>query len=73
MLERFNIDKAKPVTTSGHLKLSKDLSAKINEERKDIENVPYSSAIKSYGGTRLDIAHAMGVVRRFMPNLKKEH
>ena len=42
-----------------------------------MENVPYASAIRSLmhamAGTRPDIAHAMGVVIRFMENPGREH
>ena len=42
-----------------------------------MSKVPYSSVIGilvyAMVCTRLDIAHAMGVVRRYMNNLGKEH
>ncbi|RVW61459.1 Retrovirus-related Pol polyprotein from transposon TNT 1-94 [Vitis vinifera] len=63
---------AKPVSTplGSHFKLSKEQSPKTEEERDHMSKVPYASAIGSlmYAMvcTRPDIAHAVGVVSRFM-------
>ena len=79
VLNRFNMNKAKPVSTplGSHFKLSKEQSQKIEEERDHMSKVPYASAIGSlmYAMvcTRPDIAHAMGGVSRFMSRLGKQH
>jgi len=50
---------------------------KTQEEEKDMSCVPYASVVGSlmYAMvcTRLDIAHAMGVLSRFMSKPRKEH
>ena len=62
ILNRFNMNEVKPVSTplGSHFKLSKKKSLKTKEERDHISKVPYASTI----GSRLDIAHVMGVVSR---------
>ena len=62
VLSRFNMNEAKPMSTplGSHFKLSKKKSLKTKEERDHISKVPYASTI----GSRLDIAHVMGVVSR---------
>ncbi|RVX07254.1 Retrovirus-related Pol polyprotein from transposon TNT 1-94 [Vitis vinifera] len=78
-LSRFNMNEAKLVSTplGSHFKLSKEQSAKIEEERDHMSKVPYASAIGSlmYAMvcTRPDITHAMGVVSRFMSRPGKQH
>ena len=73
------MNEAKPVSTplGSHFKLSKEQSLKIEEKRDHMSKVPYASAIGSlmYAMvcTRLDIAHAVGVVSRFMIRLGKQH
>ena len=70
---------AKPVTTplAGHKKLSKKMCPTSREEKENMAKVPYSSVVGSlmYAMvcTRPDIAHAVGVVSRFIKNLGKEH
>ena len=72
VLNRFNMNEAKPVSTSlgSHFKLSKEQSPKTEEERDHISKVSYASTIGSlmYAMvcTRPNIAHAVGVVSRFM-------
>ena len=72
VLSRFNMNEAKPVSTllDSHFKLSKEQSPKIEEERDYMSKVPYVSVIGSlmYAMvcTRPDIAHAVGVVNKFM-------
>ena len=79
VLERFNIQDAKPVGTplAGHFKLSKEQCPKTEQERNQMSKVPYSSAVGSlmYAMvcTRPDIAHAVGAVSRFMSDPGKEH
>ena len=72
VLNRFNMNEAKPMSMplGNYFKLSKEQSPKTKEERDHISKVPYALAIDNlmYAMvcTRLDIAHAMGVVSRFM-------
>ncbi|KAG6733210.1 hypothetical protein I3842_01G215700 [Carya illinoinensis] len=78
VLSRFNMDKAKPVGTplGSHFRLSKNQS-QSEEEQGYMSKVPYASAIGSlmYAMvcTRPDIAHAVGVVSRYMSNPGKQH
>ena len=70
---------AKPVSTplASHFKLTKDMCPKTQEEIDYMSKVPYSSAVGSlmYAMVciRPDIAHAVGVVRRYMNDAGKEH
>ena len=70
---------AKPVSTpfSTHFKLSKEMCPKTQEDMDYMSKVPYASAVGSlmYAMvcTRPDIAHAVGVVSRYMNNPGKEH
>jgi len=69
----------KPVSIplASHFKLSKEVCPKTQEEMAYMSKVPYASTIGSlmYAMvcTRPDIAHAMGVVSKYMNNLGKEH
>ena len=73
------MDKAKPVSIplANHFKLSKRLCPSSKEEIEEMASVPYSSAVGSlmYAMvcTRPDIAHAVGVVSRFLSNPGKKH
>ena len=77
VLERFNMKSAKPVSTplASHLKLSKQMCLTTKEEKEGMAKIPYSSAVGSlmYAMvcTRPDIAHAIGVVSRFLEILEK--
>lgn len=79
VLERFNMHKSKPVSTplAGHFKLSSKLSPTSEKEMKEMEKIPYSSAVGSlmYAMicTRPDIAYAVGVVSRFLANPGEKH
>ena len=79
VLSKFNMNEAKPVRTplDSYFKLSKKQSSKTAEERDHISKVPYALAIGSlmYAMvcTRPDIAHAVGVVSRFMSRPGKQH
>jgi hypothetical protein len=79
VLERFRMQNTKQDSTplAIHLKLTKEMCPKTQEEIEYMSRVPYSSTIGSlmYAMvcTRPDIAHAVGVVRRYMNNLGKEH
>ena len=79
VLEKFNIKSAKPVTIplANHFKLSKKSGPSIDEEKKEMASIPYSSTVMSliYAMvcTRLDIVHAVVVVSRLLSNLSKDH
>jgi hypothetical protein len=79
ILERFRMNNEKPFSTplASHLKLTKEICPKTQEQIEYMFRVPYSSTVGrlmySMVCTRPDIAHAMGVVRRYMNNLGKEH
>jgi transposase InsO family protein len=79
VLRRFNMDKAKvvssPLTTN--FKLTEADCPSSKEDVEEMDRVPYASAVGSlmYAMvcTRPDIAHAVGVVSRFMSNPGKKH
>jgi hypothetical protein len=79
VLKRFSMSDAKPVGTplASHFRLSKEQSPRDDKERDYMEKVPYASAIGSlmYAMvcTRPDIAHAVGVVSRYMSNPGRQH
>ena len=79
VLDKFNMGKAKPVISplGSHLKLSSKQSPSSEKEKKEMRKVPYASVVGSLMYaivcTRLDIAHVVGVVSRFLSNLGKEH
>ena len=79
VIERFNMSMAKPVVSplAGHFKLSSKQFPTSENEKQKMKNVPYASAVGSlmYAMvcTRPDIAHAVGVVSRFLSNPGKEH
>ena len=79
VLERFRMQNAKPVSTplANHFKLTKEMCPKTHEEIEYMSRVPYSLAVGSlmYAMVcaRPDIAHAVGVLSRYMNNLGKEH
>uniref|UniRef100_A0A3Q7IFR9 Reverse transcriptase Ty1/copia-type domain-containing protein n=1 Tax=Solanum lycopersicum TaxID=4081 RepID=A0A3Q7IFR9_SOLLC len=62
---------------SKNFKLSTTQSPSTNEEKNEMSSIPYSSAVGSlmYAMicTRPDIAHVVGIVRRFLSNLLKKH
>jgi hypothetical protein len=79
VLERFRMKNAKLVSTplESHFKLTKEMCPKTQEEIEYMSRVPYSSTIGSLMYvmvcTRPNIAHAVGVVSRYMNNPGKEH
>lgn len=79
VLQRFSMENAKAVSTPlpGHLKLTKDMCPKTPEEETKMSKVPYALAVGSlmYAMvcTRPDIAHAVGVISRYMSNPGIEH
>ena len=79
IFQRFNIQDSKPVNVPIPIgvKLSAEQCPKAQEEEDDMYHVPYESAVGSlmYAMvcTRLDIAHAVGVLSRFMSNPGQEN
>ncbi|TQD95783.1 hypothetical protein C1H46_018622 [Malus baccata] len=79
VLERFNMKAAKSVSSSlaNHIKLSKKSCPKTYEEKEKMAVVPYFSAVRSIMYAMVctwpDIAHAVGVVSRFLSNPGKDH
>jgi hypothetical protein len=78
VLERFRMQNAKPISTplAIHVKLTKEMCPKTQEDTDYMSRVPYSSAVGSLMYvmvcTRPNIAHAVEFVSRFMNNLGKE-
>ena len=78
ILQCFSMENAKAVSTPlpSHLKLTKEMCPKTQEKEDKMSKVPYASAIGSlmYAMvcTRLDIAHTVGVISRYMshPGIK---
>jgi len=60
-----------------HFKLSSKQSPSIETEKLDMQRVPYAYAMESlmYAMvcTRLDIAHVVGTISRFLSNPSREH
>jgi hypothetical protein len=79
ILQRFNMQECKPVKVPipVGVKLSADQCPKTHEEEEDMSHVPYASAVGSlmYAMvcTRPYIAHAVGVLSRYMSKPGKEH
>eukprot|EP00253_Pinus_taeda_P003687 PITA_03687 len=79
VLKRFDMQNEKPVSIplACHFKLIKEECPKTQEEMAHMSKVPYASAVGclmyAMVYTRPDIAHAVGVVSRYMNNLGKEH
>ena len=75
----FNMQNAKPVSIPLviHFKLSKEVCPKAQEEMAYMSKFPYASAVGilmyAMFCTRPNIAHAVGVVSRYMNNPGKEH
>ena len=79
VLQSLIMQNTKPFSTplDNHLKLSKEMCPKTREEIDYMSRIPYSLAVGSLMYAMVctipNIAHAMGVVRRYMNNLGKEH
>ena len=79
VLQRFCMDKAKVVSSplATHFRLSSNQCPSTDDEKRDMQRVPYASAVGSlmYAMvcTRPDIAYAVGVVSRFLSNPGREH
>ena len=79
VLQHFSMENAKAVNTPlpGHLKLTKEMCSKTQEYVDKMSKVPYASDVGSLMYvmvcTRPDIAHAVGVVSRYMSHPRIEH
>eukprot|EP00253_Pinus_taeda_P014068 PITA_14068 len=79
ILHRFNMHYSKPakVPIPVAVRLSAEQCHKTQEEEEDMSHVPYGSAVGSLMYekvcTRPDIAHAVGVLSRFMSKPRNEH
>ena len=79
VLSRFNMQDAKAVNTplASHFKLSKEQSPKTVEEHDSMKKIPYASVVGNlmYAMVciRPDIAHAVGVVCRYMDVPGRQH
>jgi hypothetical protein len=79
VLKSFNMHNAKLVSTPfpSHFKLTKEMCPKKQEEEEKISEMPYASVIGkvmyAMVCTRPDIAHGVGVVRKYMSNPGIEH
>ena len=79
VLQCFSKGNYKVVNTPlpSHLNLTKEMCPKTQEEEDKMSKVPYASTIGSliYAMvcTQLDIAHAVGVISRYMSHLRIEH
>ena len=80
LLQKFGVTKdIKLVGTplGAHFKLSSQQCLKTDEEKMKVDGIPYANLV---GGlmyamvcTGPDIAHAVGIVSKFMHNLRREH
>ena len=72
VLQRFSMENAKAISTPlpGHLKLTKEMYPKTQEEEDKMSKVPYASAVGSlmYAMvcTRPDITHVVGFISMYM-------
>ena len=73
------MDKAKVVSTplATHFSLSVKQSPSTEEEKEDMQKVPYASVVGSLMYemvcTKPDLAYYVGTVGRFLSNLGREH
>nr|GEX07324.1 Gag-Pol polyprotein [Tanacetum cinerariifolium] len=79
ILQRFNMQDCKPIsiTFPTDVKLSSKMSPTSEKERMEMSRVPYASTVGSLMFamicTRPDIAHAVGVVSRYMAEPDRGH
>jgi hypothetical protein len=79
VFERFSMENAKLVSTplANHFRLSTSQYPKTVEESEDMSKVLYTSAVGclmyAMVCTRLDLAHAVSVVSKYMANPGKQH
>ncbi|GKE37029.1 retrovirus-related pol polyprotein from transposon TNT 1-94, partial [Tanacetum coccineum] len=68
ILQRFNMQDCKTISTPfpTNVKLSSKMSTSSEKESMKMSRVPYASAMGSLMFARPDIAHAVGVVSRYM-------
>jgi hypothetical protein len=78
-LEKFRMQDEEPVSThlAKHFKLTKEVCPKTRDHIDYLSEVPYSSTINNLmyvmAYIRLDIAHVVGVVSKYMNNPGKEN
>ncbi|CAA0834177.1 cysteine-rich RLK (RECEPTOR-like protein kinase) 8, partial [Striga hermonthica] len=79
VLKRFSMKESKRgyIPMSHGVSLSKTMSPKTPEEREQMNNIPYASAIASimYAMlcTRPEVAHALSVTSKYQSNPGEEH
>jgi hypothetical protein len=79
VLERFSMENAKPVSTplANHFHLSTSQCLKTVKETEDMFKVLYASAVVclmyAMVCTKLDLAHAVSVVSKYMENSGRQH
>ena len=79
IFKKINMSNAKSVATplADHFRLCSKMCPSTPEEKFEMDGIPYSSRVGSlmYAmvSTRLDLAHAVGVVSGFMSNQGKTH
>ena len=79
VLERFSMENAKPVSThlANHFRLSTSHCPKTVEETESMSKVPYANAMGclmyDMVCTRLDLAHVISVMSKYMENLGRQH
>ena len=79
MLARYNMTGCKPVNTPWQpgVRVGKEHCPKTEEERRDMERVPYLEAIGSLlwlaGGTRPDISYSVAHLARYSTNPGRAH
>nr|GEU91101.1 retrovirus-related Pol polyprotein from transposon TNT 1-94 [Tanacetum cinerariifolium] len=79
ILQRFNMQDCKPISTPfpSNVMLSSKMSPSSEKEKMEMSRVPYASAVGSLMlvmiCTRPDIAHAVGVVSRYMAKPGRGH
>ena len=79
MLEKFSILDAKlaRIPLANHFRLSNSQCSKNQKEIEDMSRVLYGSAvgclIYAMVCIRMDLAHAMSIIRKYMANLRKKH
>ena len=75
MVSKFSMEECKPVV--GHFKFSSDQYPSSDKEKKEMEKVPYFSAVGSIiftmVSTRPNISHSISVLSKFMSYPRKEH
>ena len=79
VLQCFSMENVKAINTPlpSHLKLTKEMCPNAQEEEDKMSKIPYALAIGilmyAMVCTRLDIAHAVGVISRYMSYSGIEH